>query len=610
MRVSKTLLVLPLVIVCLVVNLTVLSNFLFVTDNRPCIGCNDPAFRQEKMSGLSDAPIAIDNDQELEQYASDNQLQGDGSKSSPFVFQNLTFSIGTDRTHGFRLLNINHHVLVTNCSFTVTGLSSMGMVISGSRNIQLHANSFVNNHLDGLWVSESSSVIITENLFEGNAGGAVKVTHSSNVLASHNIFQGNDYGFEIMYSSLTSLDCNLIHSNRVGVAVVDSSDVNISHNAITENERSGIILNQRVKDNIIADNNIARNEIGVQFLVTSPVNKILRNNITQNSVYGVFLHIGQGAVVQENNFDHDNPTQVRVEAFSDVTVSNNTFRSAYQEGEDFIFVIESDNVITKQNNIQYDFSLSLDYFLGKWADILDDYLVRYLVIYLLLLFASSGVLMWGLVQNTEQVRKELSNDYSVLRYTPLGWTRIVGLLITMIVVGTMLLTPLIALFSEVVLHITLTVQIYTFVASLPAILLYLIIAGVTQRKLSKPAYYVRNSCLGIRFYDNDLVIPLSGLILLQKDDNALRIAVRFKTRLFRFIPLKPLYRFQFRTQESYQEFLTKVQSSLLLSAEDHSFRDLWFKLTRISRHQPELLSFDDLLGYIPNQLLEAIETFK
>jgi len=124
------------------------------------------------------------------------------------------------------------------------------------------------------------------------------VAFSQNLtIAQNNITKG---GINLQHVSYVNASTNVLISGDDALTIGDSFSIIVAMNNVTQNHNHGIYLESSTGNKII-DNNIAENSIGVG-ADSSTNNTIIRNNITSNKEYGILLTNSNYNMIYHNNF--------------------------------------------------------------------------------------------------------------------------------------------------------------------------------------------------------------------------------------------------------------------------------------------------------------------
>jgi parallel beta-helix repeat protein len=157
----------------------------------------------------------------------------------------------------------------------------------------------------------------------------IYVYNASDLNISHNTITNNNYGVFGNKSSNNVISRNNITKNVEGVRLgFFSPNNNVSGNNI-KNNTYGIDLGYSWVCNIVG-NNITKNGDGIE-LYESPDNNIYENNITNNNGWGVGLYDESGAHIYHNNFVNNTP-----QVYSDMyPTTTGSFDNGYPSGGNY-----------------------------------------------------------------------------------------------------------------------------------------------------------------------------------------------------------------------------------------------------------------------------------
>lgn len=212
-------------------------------------------------------------------------VTGSGTEWDPYVIENVRFD-GSDSTSAITILNSFVWFRIENCT-----LDNIGSSDSGSAGIYLDnadqgeiincTYSTNNDGNYGIFLNDGCNTInITDNLIE-NANFAL------------NKFK---YGIYLDYSGSASpwqnvIDGNIIRNNDVGIFLNNwSSSNNLTNNEITDNNNVGIYLSDDSASNNIYNNEIGWNGNGTIIDDNCLTNKIIENNIHDNTDFGLYIN--------------------------------------------------------------------------------------------------------------------------------------------------------------------------------------------------------------------------------------------------------------------------------------------------------------------------------
>lgn len=162
-------------------------------------------------------------------------------------------------------INIKSNSITNN----VHGVSSSYLI-----NGKIQTNKITNNSKHGVWLSGSQDIDVTGNNIRSNNNFGVYLFYQSsgNRINANRIAENNEVFVDLPYGLSTNGAITLHYA---------SGNNNISENIIKNNHRSGFLLSVQSAGNIIKNNNVESNDIGV-YLFNSNDNTFYLNNFIGN----------------------------------------------------------------------------------------------------------------------------------------------------------------------------------------------------------------------------------------------------------------------------------------------------------------------------------------
>ena len=219
------------------------------------------------------------------------------------VKENLIQNMYADYSYGIIVQSSWLNTIISNTIQDVSGRPLMSMVnagilITGSHNNTISKNTLKNNKMIGIMLENLDAPtcvnnVVSENVIMGSLVGiglgTIGKCNGNNMLQDNDI-SGNNIGIHIgpdFYDNI--ILSNKIHDNGKGICILGASY------------------------NIIVANNISQNNYGIELkIINAGVegsaiyypedNTVKENNITDNSLYGVFVH----NQVNNNDFYYNN----------------------------------------------------------------------------------------------------------------------------------------------------------------------------------------------------------------------------------------------------------------------------------------------------------------
>ncbi len=160
-----------------------------------------------------------------------------------------------------------------------------------------------------LLVSTSNSIIKGNNISNNNCGIMLSAA-CHNRIEENEISSNTENGIYALNAVGNKIIKNVIINNTAsGLTLYNFKDVNIIGNNITSNAGVGIILQgyQTSGNNIVSDNFVAKNALGIQLATEVGGYKITGNTLMENNGFGLVLNGWQANnEIYLNNFLHNN----------------------------------------------------------------------------------------------------------------------------------------------------------------------------------------------------------------------------------------------------------------------------------------------------------------
>ncbi|MFX1286050.1 MAG: nitrous oxide reductase family maturation protein NosD [Promethearchaeota archaeon] len=231
-------------------------------------------------SAVKHAPIFIDGNDALATFIEDEGLSGDGTKSSPYIIENLFIEAST--AHGIEIRSTDAYLIIQNCK--VEGMD--GIHLFNATNVNVSNNTANNNNL-GIWLGLSSKNTLSGNNVSNNSIYGIYLSTSSNNTLSKNTAYNNSLGIFLGLSSNNTLSRNTANNNSRGIYLYYSSNNNtLSRNTANYNEY-GIQLSSSNNYNTLIKNTVNKNDFGIW--LSSSSNNTLSGNTASYNKYGIYL---------------------------------------------------------------------------------------------------------------------------------------------------------------------------------------------------------------------------------------------------------------------------------------------------------------------------------
>jgi len=239
-----------------------------------------------------------------EQVALEDWCSGSGEKDDPYVLEDIYF--GGDPLW---IRNSEAYFVIRQCL-----MESYGFAFDNTKNGVFYDNIVEVRVGSPLSISDSSSNILVEGNDITNLGGSswigvqIGAGCTNNTIKNNNIHDGFSIG--IFLSGWHGIECNsnylinnTITSSSKGIVLYDCFDNIVKENHLVQNS-IGIIVENGAYNNRIVGNNISSNNKGVEITTSANNNEFYWNNITQNSLEGVYIDdTANGNLFFENRFE-------------------------------------------------------------------------------------------------------------------------------------------------------------------------------------------------------------------------------------------------------------------------------------------------------------------
>jgi len=202
----------------------------------------------------------------------------------------------SNASFGIHLMNTDNCFISNN---TISDNWGGIYLFDSSSNNTVLDNYLTNDHF-GIDISDSSNDnIISNNTITSGFFGLPLYDSRNNIISNNTITSCDEGGIYIISGNSNLISGNTVRGSYDGIEMGDSNGNIISNNMILKNE-GGIFL-WGSKDNIISYNVICQNSDGVSIYEGCVRNKVFRNDISNNSRYGVEISFCRNNKIYCNN---------------------------------------------------------------------------------------------------------------------------------------------------------------------------------------------------------------------------------------------------------------------------------------------------------------------
>jgi len=185
-------------------------------------------------------------------------------------------------------LKINTDDIILDCSgFNISGNGTSSGILVNADNVTIK-NCNIYNFTEGISMNESSSSKIINNTINNNTKGIgfynITAGSNNNSVIYNDIIYNTESGIHVKDSYGNNVSDNLINYNRNGISVLDSYEVTIFNNTISDNSDNGIYMEDNSKRNSIIKNMVLYNDVGININETNVINNSIYDNFFNNTI--------------------------------------------------------------------------------------------------------------------------------------------------------------------------------------------------------------------------------------------------------------------------------------------------------------------------------------
>ena len=173
-----------------------------------------------------------------------------------------------------------------NCTVSENTIMNNGYGIFFNKktmNINFNENVVDNNSFDGIYLDQSSDGIVTDNIIDKNGDDGLSLTFSNDIVVYKNFIINSKNNGIYLYSSKVMINENIIAgSTEGGIFLRNSNESQIVWNNVLENGK-GIELTFQSCNNVINNNNITSNDIGIYSSADAGINDFSGNSFSDNN---------------------------------------------------------------------------------------------------------------------------------------------------------------------------------------------------------------------------------------------------------------------------------------------------------------------------------------
>ena len=182
---------------------------------------------------------------------------------------------------GIALWNFSNYNTISGNNITANDDDGIGLDLSSYNSI--HNNTITAHYQDGIVLDAySDHNIITRNKVANNGFGIELYDSSNNTIIQNNLTGNINYGLLLYYSSYNIVSENNVTTSDVEGIFLSYSHYNLVNGNHIENNGNGLTVGHGSSNNSIYENEIIKNEYGIQ-VISSSNNTFCHNNLVNNT---------------------------------------------------------------------------------------------------------------------------------------------------------------------------------------------------------------------------------------------------------------------------------------------------------------------------------------
>ncbi|MBD3215534.1 MAG: hypothetical protein GF311_23190 [Candidatus Lokiarchaeota archaeon] len=282
-----------------------------------------------------------------EQAAQESWCSGNGTKSDPYVIDNIAVN-GKNTSSSLHISNSIAYFVIQNSLFFNSSRNTSGFYsgiyfFNVTNGIVL--NNTIHSNMYGIRTRDSEKCQFRENIAKENTKDGFYIYRSNKNNFSNNLLQENgERGYYVHTSNnnMISNDTIINNSESPGIEFQTSQGNNVLNSNISEND-VGITTFDSEKNHF--ENNTIRNNdnVGLSLGSLSHNCSIVNNTIVGNGNYGISISISDDAYIYKNNISKNQGYGLYLNRISLTNVSYNQIRENSNDG---VYLIGNNNNIS------------------------------------------------------------------------------------------------------------------------------------------------------------------------------------------------------------------------------------------------------------------------
>ncbi len=224
----------------------------------------------------------------------------EGSSNNRVVGNNVS----GNKHHNFRVSNSNSNTITNNSASN----SGLGIYLRYSSSNNITVNKCLNNGWKGIHLHYSrNNRLISNNVSDGREEGIYLDSYSSNNwLISNDALNNNNHGIFLDFSSSNNrIINNTVDTNHYQGIHLESSSNNVTENKVSNNPWGIVLYSSNSKKNRLSNNTVCNNTRGICIGYSSN-NTLIKNNVSDNADFGIYLESANNNTIYNNYFSNTN----------------------------------------------------------------------------------------------------------------------------------------------------------------------------------------------------------------------------------------------------------------------------------------------------------------
>ncbi|MFW9846004.1 MAG: nitrous oxide reductase family maturation protein NosD [Candidatus Thorarchaeota archaeon] len=269
------------------------------------------------------SPIQILNDSQLVNLAEDENWEGDGSESTPFIID--AYNITSDLAIGIEIRNVSIHFMIRNCHLdSASGIFEAGILLHNvSHSVVLGTT--VHGKTTGIYVDDFSKATIIDCTIYGCSVEAIRVDQAESCKIQDSHVYWSSTGIFVSFSNSVIISDTDVYTNYLeGIYFISSNFGRVTGSTVYDNDGAGVYFYKSHNCSVIGNSIYGNADIttGIHFLDSDNAT-VSGNEIHDNQFAGLMLDNSKYAMVQDNQIWYNGDNGIRTHLANNCTIKGN-----------------------------------------------------------------------------------------------------------------------------------------------------------------------------------------------------------------------------------------------------------------------------------------------